>query len=914
MFTSRSVRRFLSLMICTLMVLSLFPISALSEGEEQEEFEVYEAQDIPEVHQELETVELEIPAYTVEPEYPTLWVKVVDRTGRPMKDVLLELVLPDGNRAGVFSTDEYGIASCSLDGAENSPVAYIRRHQDDTSGYGPASPIAVAIDNGSLVGINNQTETGFMAENPCVITVFPNTYTVTLYPNGGSFNSGYETFEILSEVFSSDEPYGYLPTDRFETYRPSKAYENAVYVTPVLEGYEISGWYTEEAGGDPVIFDEYGNGTRLYAPKTAIYAHWQAIDYNIVIDSGIVNGSVTASSPTANIGDTVTLTVNPDSVRYELASLSVKQDDRELMLTALDDPNAYSFTMPAGNVTVSASFTEVTVDAAVSLVWEDEENRDGLRPDAVILTLLADGEVLKNDVAVTAESGWARTESALPKYSEAGTEISYLWAAQPMRGYTLLSETADGTTTLTFTLMPLYGITIDTDSNGTVLAKMGEAAVSAAYAGDPVTLVLVPEDNYEPDTLCVKQGEEEVEVITGEDGSASFIMPAGDVTVSVSFKAILYTVTINDTENGTVSTDKTDAAMGENVTLTVTPDPWYVLGSLSVTDADQTDIEISENSFIMPPADVEVSASFIEDRPAFATHSLVLGGELGINFFMDLPQFEGVDYTDSYMTFTVNDETQRDFFDANDADLSGNGFYGFTCTVNSIQMADEITAVFHYQDAGEEKTVSQSYTVETYLNALLASDEISDEVKALARSLLDYGYYSQAFLSDIGLWTIGTDHNGMTTRFTDSFSAEQIAGILGALADQEAQRDTNRNIQKITYSLYLDSKTSIYLYLQAAENYSGEIGVALDDQPVSAVQEADGRCRITIPDLSADELGEMHRVVITTDGEDPLTVQLSALSYVKACLEDESASDAMIDAMAALYNYYTASTVLNQAS
>ena len=116
---------------------------------------------------------------------------------------------------------------------------------------------------------------------------------------------------------------------------------------------------------------------------------------------------------------------------------------------------------------------------------------------------------------------------------------------------------------------------------------------------------------------------------------------------------------------------------------------------------------------------------------------------------MDLPTFEGADYSESYMSFTVNDKTQQDVFDPDDTDLGGNGYYGFTCNLNALQMADEITADFHYRVNGEEQTVSQIYTAEAYLNALVNNGEISDEVKALARSLLDYGYYSQAFLSGI---------------------------------------------------------------------------------------------------------------------------------------------------------------------
>ena len=984
MITNHSVRRFLALIICVLMVVSLFPISALSEGDGAAENESVPIPENAETEfRELETLELEIPGAPV---YPTLWLRAVDRNGSPVENVLLELILPSGGRASEFRTDANGLASCDLGTAGDSTVAYIRCHPDDRSGYGPASDVAVSLDRGSLVSVQGQTA-GFEAGNPYMMTVYPTSYIVRLNPNGGSFY-GYDSFEVLAEKYDAAEPFGYLPTDRFETYLPSEAFVGQTYTNPVLEGYAVTGWYTAPDGGEQIFFDQSGNGTRLYSPVTTIYAHWAAIDYTIFIDSSISHGMVTASSSVANIRNTVTLFVAPESVRYELASLSVRAGDSELPLTAAGD-GAYSFTMPANDVTVSASFREITVDSTGSVAWEDEANRDSIRPSEVTLTLLADGEPLKSTV-VTADGNWTCTESGLPKYSEAGAEISYTWTEQPLRGYEIHAETANGVTTLTNTLMPKYSVAVTAEGSGSVLVKMGEAEISSAYAGDSVTLTVMPGEGYEPDTLTVKQGETDVDVTKSEDGSYAFLMPAGDITVSAVFKAIHYSVTVQTSENGAVAADRTDAVFGETVTLTLTPDLGYeqealtvkqgdadvdvikeedgsstftmpagnvdvsaafkaidytvtvheaengtvvadkataTVGqtvtltvtpeigyapdSLSVKDSDNMDVAVAENAFTMPAKNVEVSASFKEITPVFMTHSLILGGELGINFFMDLPEFEGADYSDSYMTFSVNGETLRDSFDESDTDLSGNGYYGFTCTVNSLQMADEINAVYHYKTAGEEKTVSQVYTVEAYLNALLESDGVSEEVKALARSLADYGYYSQSFLSEIG---IGANHNEMTTRFTNTYSAEQIAGILNALADQGVQRTSNRNIEQITYSLYLDSKTSIYLYLKSAADYSGEICAALDGSPVTVVKENDGRCRITIPELSANQLDDMHQVVISTDGADPLTVQVSALSYVKTCLEDENSSDRMIDAMAALYYYYAAASSVKQAS
>ena len=66
--------------------------------------------------------------------------------------------------------------------------------------------------------------------------------------------------------------------------------------------------------------------------------------------------------------------------------------------------------------------------------------------------------------------------------------------------------------------------------------------------------------------------------------------------------------------NGTVTTDKTKALVGETVTLTVTPDGNYELGTLTVTDATGAAVSTSGSgntyTFTMPATAVTVSATF----------------------------------------------------------------------------------------------------------------------------------------------------------------------------------------------------------------------------------------------------------------------------------------------------------------
>ncbi len=81
-----------------------------------------------------------------------------------------------------------------------------------------------------------------------------------------------------------------------------------------------------------------------------------------------------------------------------------------------------------------------------------------------------------------------------------------------------------------------YNITIAETENGTVEADKEKAAAEAV-----VTLTIKPDEGYELDQLSVMCGNDAVEVSENN----TFNMPAGNVTVTATFKAINFNLTIN---------------------------------------------------------------------------------------------------------------------------------------------------------------------------------------------------------------------------------------------------------------------------------------------------------------------------------------------------------------------------------
>lgn len=101
-------------------------------------------------------------------------------------------------------------------------------------------------------------------------------------------------------------------------------------------------------------------------------------------------------------------------------------------------------TVTAGHETILTNRheTDKTV-ATVTKVWDDDGNRDGLRPANLKVTLSNGTEVILND-----ENLWTATVEGLP-VNENGQPITYTWTEEAVTGYTSSEEVAGTTTKIT---------------------------------------------------------------------------------------------------------------------------------------------------------------------------------------------------------------------------------------------------------------------------------------------------------------------------------------------------------------------------------------------------------------------------------------------------------------------------------
>lgn len=128
--------------------------------------------------------------------------------------------------------------------------------------------------------------------------------------------------------------------------------------------------------------------------------------------------------------------VKPDATgtwAYHFDNLDVVDDAGNVIAyTVSEEPvEGYETTIEGTNITNTR--TQEVTEVAVKKIWDDADNKEGLRPEKITVRLLADGQ----EVAVkeiTATDNWQASFTDLPVYKE-GKKITYAITEDPVAGY-----------------------------------------------------------------------------------------------------------------------------------------------------------------------------------------------------------------------------------------------------------------------------------------------------------------------------------------------------------------------------------------------------------------------------------------------------------------------------------------------
>ena len=372
------------------------------------------------------------------------------------------------------------------------------------------------------------------------------------------------------------------------------------------------------------IYDGLDLTVTVFSPVT---------EYSIGMDS-VTGGTITArvgnKDVTASLpNQTVTLVSKPAS-GYLLTDLSVKDaNNKTLGLTDMrwfTGKNTATFTMPASNVTVFPRFTnQLTADGGLYINMPAEGNLPVSIPAGV-----QSFKVYDNGGAYGNYSN--RCEGYLILTAPTGCTLLVTGDVHTEPGCDELSI-YDGIDSNAKKLLDAFSSDADEDGDG-IWTSIGNISSTGRY----MTLYFSSDSEYNHGGL--------------------------NLTVTVIGAQSTYSISVNSATGGTVTArvnDKTvtSATINQIVTLTATPGSGYVLSELSVKDANNKSIAVTDMlwytgkntaTFTMPASNITITPKF--------TNALTADGGLSINMPVTGEKSASIPLT--VHSFKVYDDGGRD--------------------------------------------------------------------------------------------------------------------------------------------------------------------------------------------------------------------------------------------------------------
>ena len=320
-------------------------------------------------------------------------------------------------------------------------------------------------------------------------------------------------------------------------------------ITVITDNIVISNFHAAVAGtqttpaGTPGSFSftvslTKGNSSATTTSKNGtITPTGYAGTYSITVQ-GTTNGTVTANPTAASSNGTVTLTITPNA-GYQLKTLTAAYGSSS-SVTLSGSGNSRTFTMPAANVTVAATFEKTADQTAVETaqglinamtnltVAQATANTESTVKGWLIAKIytLTGMTIAANDITITGFSAASSGTASNP----IGTNGSFTFTVKLKK--TNSAELTTDSKSVTITATQVYLVTVNAASNGTVSADQ-----TALESGKKVTLTISPETGYELGTLSVYKTDAQTTTVSvsGTGTTRTFTMPAYNVTVAASF-------------------------------------------------------------------------------------------------------------------------------------------------------------------------------------------------------------------------------------------------------------------------------------------------------------------------------------------------------------------------------------------
>ena len=433
----------------------------------------------------------------------------------------------------------------------------------------------------------------------------------------------------------------------------------------------------EVVSGGITLADANSATTTFTMPASAVsvkatYKTTPATTYNLTTQVNGGHGTISASKTGLTAGSTETITFTPDA-GYEIDTVTVNGTATSV------SGNTLNVTMNENKtvvVTYKAIEYNITVTDGKATIGAGSEISKAAQGTIVTLTANAapSGKVFDKWEVVSGGITLADANSATTTFTMPASAVSVkaTYKTTPGTTYNLTTQvngghgtisasktglTAGSTETITFT--PDAGYKIDTVTvNGTATSVSGNT-LNVTMNENKTVVVTYKAIEYNitfegnggtPSVLnMMTVGKKLSSLPTATrssrysfDGWYTAASGGTQITTAYTFSADTtvyahwtytgggggggggsytpsYTVSVDKTENGTITVSPKSASKGDTVTITVKPDNGYELDTLKVLDKNGDKVKLTEKNgkytFTMPTGKVTVKGSFVEEAP-----------------------------------------------------------------------------------------------------------------------------------------------------------------------------------------------------------------------------------------------------------------------------------------------------------
>lgn len=433
----------------------------------------------------------------------------------------------------------------------------------------------------------------------------------------------YASVAELSTQISGIDPYFFVyDTDAKKAWHPTASVS--------FNGSTMSASLTTNTDTYNVRFDDTSNNdspVTLYFNTATKELSYDVPNYYTVTCNTATGGTVSSDVSRQREDQTVTLTLSPSS-GYNIGTVTVK-DASNNTVTVSGTGNTRTFTMPASNVTVSATFTEITHTVYVrkryfqsngtTVISTESTNTQKLTGVGIATAKQVNAAPTVTDytfykftlpTGVTLKSGSLTTEAAITVNATVDNAVIYIDYKETMHTLTLVNSPTAG---------------------GSIKKSGSSDAITTIQVGNVtgVTLVATPTNGYQFSGWTKSANT----VTIGNTANASTTFKtSADATVTANYTAVNYTITAaaNPAAGAAVeiwNTTKTQQVsgghIGDKFRIYVTFVPGYAFDSISGVPSGGTVITNDATSYVaeytLSNSNVNATIQLKAAKPTFAS-------------------------------------------------------------------------------------------------------------------------------------------------------------------------------------------------------------------------------------------------------------------------------------------------------